>query len=40
MGIININPANSTEASAQGNNDTTSFEKDIITIVHVTYELN
>ena len=40
MGIININPANSTETSAQGNNDTTSFEKDIITIVHVTYELN
>ncbi len=39
MGIININPANSTETSAQGNNDTTSLEKDIITIVHVTYEL-
>jgi len=40
MGIININPANSTETSAQGNNNATSFEKDIITIVHVTYELN
>jgi uncharacterized protein len=39
MGIINVNPANSTETSAQGNNDTTSLEKDIITIVHVTYEL-
>ena len=39
MGIINVNPANSTETSAQGNNDTSSLEKDIITIVHVTYEL-
>jgi uncharacterized protein len=39
MGIINVNPADSTETSAQGNNDTTSLEKDIITIVHVTYEL-
>ena len=39
MGIINVNPANSTETSAQGNNDTASFEKDIITIVHVVYEL-
>ena len=39
MGIINVNPANSTATSGQGNNDTTSLEKDIITIVHVTYEL-
>ena len=39
MGIINVNPANSTATSAQGNNDTSSLEKDIITIVHVTYEL-
>jgi hypothetical protein len=39
MGIINVNSANSTETSAQGNNDTTSLEKDIITIVHVVYEL-
>ena len=39
MGIINVNPANSTETSGQGNNDTSSFEKDIITIVHVLYEL-
>ena len=39
MGIINVNPANSTETSAQGNNDTSSLDKDIITIVHVTYEL-
>jgi len=39
MGIINVNPANSTATSAQGNNDTSSLEEDIITIVHVTYEL-
>jgi hypothetical protein len=39
MGVININPANSTETSWEGNNDTTSYEKDIITIVHITYEL-
>jgi hypothetical protein len=39
MGIININPANSTETSYEGNNDTTSYEKDIITIVRAEYEL-
>lgn len=39
MGVININPANSTATSWEGNNDTTSLEKDIITIVHITYEL-
>jgi hypothetical protein len=39
MGIININPANSTETSEEGNNDTSSLEKDIITIVHVDFEL-
>ena len=38
-GVININPANSTETSWEGNNDTTSYDKDIITIVHITYEL-
>lgn len=40
MGIININPANSTETSEEGNNDTTSFDKDIITIVHAEFELD
>ena len=39
MGVININPANSTETSWEGNNDTSSLEKDIITIVHITYQL-
>ena len=40
MGIININPADSTETSEEGNNDTTSYEKDIITIVHAEFELD
>ena len=40
MGIININPANSTETSNEGNNDTTSKEKDIITIIHAEYQVN
>ena len=39
MGVINVNPANSTETSWEGNNDTSSLEKDIITIVHVTFEV-
>jgi hypothetical protein len=40
MGIININPANSTQTSEEGNNDTSSLEKDIITIVHAEFELD
>jgi hypothetical protein len=40
MGIININPANSTATSSEGNNDTTSYEKDIITIVRAEYKVN
>jgi len=39
MGVINVNAANSTETSWEGNNDTSSLEKDIITIVHITYQL-
>lgn len=39
MGVINVNPANSSETSWEGNNDTTSLDKDIIAIVHVTYAL-
>ncbi|MBZ5711131.1 SIMPL domain-containing protein [Nannocystis pusilla] len=39
MGVINVNPANSTAGSWDGNNDTSSLEKDIITIVHATFEL-
>jgi hypothetical protein len=40
MGVINVNPANSTETSWQGNSDTTSLEKDIVAIVHVAFELD
>jgi hypothetical protein len=40
MGIININPANSTATSSEGHNDTTSYEKDIITIVRAEYKVN
>ncbi|MEP6670572.1 MAG: SIMPL domain-containing protein [Chthoniobacter sp.] len=39
MGIININPANATKTSEEGNNDTTSLDKDIITIVHAEFEV-
>jgi uncharacterized protein len=39
MGIININAANSTGTSNEGNNDTSSRDKDIITIVHAEYEV-
>jgi len=39
MGIINVNAVNDTNTSAEGNNDTSSLEKDIMTIVHVTYEV-
>jgi uncharacterized protein len=39
MGVINVNPANSTETSWDGNNDTTSLDKDIISVVHATYAL-
>jgi hypothetical protein len=39
MGIININPANSTHTSEEGNNDTSSLDKDILTIVHAEFEL-
>lgn len=40
MGVINVNPANSTATSWEGNNDTTSLDKDIVTIVHCTYEID
>ena len=39
MGIININPANATNTSEEGNNDTSALEKDIITIVHADFEV-
>ena len=39
MGVINVNPANSTATSWEGNNDKTSYEKDIITIVRLSFGL-
>jgi hypothetical protein len=39
MGVIQINPADSTETSNEGNNDTTSLDKDIITVVGATFAL-
>ena len=39
MGVININPPNSRSSSWDGNNDTSSLQKDIITIVHASFEL-
>jgi hypothetical protein len=39
MGVINVNPANSTGTSWDGNNDTSSFDKDIVTIVHCTFDM-
>ncbi len=40
MGVININPANVIESPRGGNNDTTSYEKDIITVVHAEFQVN
>jgi len=39
MGVINVNPANSSTTSWEGNNDTSTLDKDIITIVHVKFAL-
>lgn len=39
MGVIQINPADSTETSNEGNNDVSSLEKDIITVVGATFAL-
>jgi hypothetical protein len=39
MGVIQINPPDSTETSNEGNNDTSSLEKDIITVVGATFAL-
>lgn len=38
-GVININAANSTETSWEGNFDTSSYEKDILTTVRVRFEV-
>jgi hypothetical protein len=38
--VINVNPANSTETSREGLNDTSALEKDILTVVHVSFEID
>lgn len=40
MGVINVNSANSTEVSNEGNNDTSSLDKDILTVVHCSFDLD
>ncbi len=39
MVIVNVNATNSTATSNEGNNDTSSKQTDIITIVHAEYEV-
>ncbi len=39
MGVMQINPKGSTATSAEGNNDTTSFEKEITAVVTARFEL-
>ena len=39
MGVMQINPKGSSATSSEGNNDTTSFEKEITAIVTARYEL-
>ena len=39
MGVMQINPKGSSATSAEGNNDTTSLEKEITAIVTTRFEL-
>lgn len=39
MGVIQINAADSTDVSNEGNNDTSSIDKDILTVVAATFAL-
>lgn len=39
MGVIQINPADSTEVSGEGNNDTSALDKDIISVIASTFAL-
>ena len=40
MGVLQITPPDSSEVSGQGVNDTTSLEKDITAVVHMTFSIN
>jgi hypothetical protein len=37
MGVMQINPAYETDVSAEGNNDRTSLEKDVLAVTTATY---
>jgi hypothetical protein len=39
MGVMQINPADSTETSSEGNNDVTSLDKDVIAVVTSNFQL-
>lgn len=39
MGVLQINPADSTETSSEGNNDTSSVDKDVIGVVSSNFQL-
>lgn len=40
MGVIQINPADSTEVSGEGNNDTSALDKDIMSVIASTFALD
>ena len=40
LGVMQINPKGSTATSGEGNNDTTSYEKEITAVVAVVFQLN
>ena len=39
MGVMQINPADSTETSSEGNNDTSAIDKDVIAVVTSNFQL-
>ena len=39
MGVMQINPKGVTDVSGTGNNDTTAYEKEILAVVTVRFEL-
>jgi hypothetical protein len=39
MGVLQINPALSTDVSAERNNDTTTLEKDVLAVATASFEV-
>jgi len=39
MGVLQINPVHSSETSGEGNNDTTSVEKDVIAVITTRFDV-